>query len=224
MVVVVVLLLLLVAIVAMVVVMVAVIVVVVVVAAILVLVVCGVTILWVEGFDHAGSEECIHLSTASPSSSAPRNCPNTSKRRVGRDRSKSGAQEIVNDMSFTLEINQKAGDLVAPCTREIKIGTFLEPGIPKDLGRLPGVWGGCPISGSPCCTLSLHLTQRTAVTSSYGLLESNIPTPIFGKITKHEGATIIEDEMEFADYSVSYCLLFFETPLCFNPQDTTRLI
>ena len=111
---------------------------------VLVLVVCGVTILWVEGFDHAGSEECIHLSTASPSSSAPRNCPNTNKSRVGRDRSKSGAQEIVNDMSFTLGINQKAGELVAPCTREIKIGTFLEPGIPKDLGGLPGVLGVAP--------------------------------------------------------------------------------
>ncbi len=47
----------------------------------------------------------------------PKTAPNTNKRRVGRDRSKSGAQEIVNDMSFTLEINQKAGDLVAPCTK-----------------------------------------------------------------------------------------------------------
>lgn len=47
------------------------------------------------------------------------------------------------------------------------------------------------------------------------------PAPSLCKITKHQGATIIEDEMEFADYTVSYCLLFFETPLCFNPQDTT---
>ena len=55
---------------------------------------------------------------AAAASSAPPKLPQHQQtpRRV-HDRSKSGAQEIVNDMSFTLEINQKAGDLVAPCTK-----------------------------------------------------------------------------------------------------------
>ena len=111
---------------------------------VLVLVVRGGTISLGEGVDYAERGECIHLSTASASSSAPQNCPNTNKRRVGRDRSKSGAQEIVNDMSFTLEINQKAGagDLVAP---------FLEPEIQLSfsLGGLPGVLGVAPVHFHP---------------------------------------------------------------------------